>query len=1528
MINKLSYPSLFCLCFIISVPGVVQAQAEKEPENPIGKFFRNLNRDVRDGAEEIQKAQQGRDQLDARPPQNPDFGRRLDQAKGFLKQQRWEDAVSVLQFLIESETDSFYFDEDLELRSLHSEVQRLLNELPPDATRNYLNRFEPIAQRELEFAREFQDNSLLSRLANVFVKTEPGRTAAYTYALSLYDQGQMRAASDILVQLARKTESGTVARRYASLAAKAAAIHGNSKRVSQLITEFDLPLETDETNFQLSKQAVSDLDSTQLVNTNTPLVKEVDPQFIPLWTHQSVDRYLAEEQIQHLYSDLYEANRAIILSSQCLLQNQMIACQTLTGLEVRNSQTGDLIWENRVRENIESVLTDPAQSRLTDPVYRGRVPEQHPVVSLLLRDGISRSMTTDGRHLFAIEKHELLSNPTQGYSWQRRMVADSPENEKYKTNEIVAYDFATGRVRWRLGGKVLEDPFTRPLAGTFFFGPPVSDGSDLYVIGEQEEVISLFALNAQTGEVLWSQEIAHPSRSLAHDQVRRFWPCFPAIQDGVIVCPTTCGWMVAIDQASHQLMWASRYTPRKKSKRTRAFAIQSIQDLNRRWLSSPPIVVGDRVLFTPQELPNEFNQDVLATYCFDLSTGNLLWQEEKGDGLYLAGIYQGNAVFVGQTSVLLREIGTDGHVLWKTDFGNAEGKPSGRSLILDHELLVPINGETLVQINLDSGKISKSSRLESSEMKLGSLYYEDDKLFSLSTFHASAFPVQQLTEEELEDLPKSFSAELISIEFLISNQKYSSALDAIQQLRSQPFYQNSTIEQRSKIEGLEWDCMEQLVLTESELSEETLFSMQTIAESPTEIARYRRLAAMQEIRTQNWQAALRHLFLLLKNSPTDQFFTEGTRTVRSDAWVGGQLLDIHDALKLEEQKEFAKLVQAELGSLRKSLGRHRLARVISFLKLGKLEEIALAQESATQGRTTEAIMRLQRVSASEEATIAGEAWLSMATLFEKVKANADAKACLESVLELESTEISTGEVSHQIAQQRLKALGNKEALQVRVEWGETWEAFRTGSQDANKTLKSLTSQGLPFEFQKNHKYLFQLQNQRLFIEKKQSGEYLWSLPLRSMSNVNHRSNVGVLQAGAVSYVVHRGVLHSLHTLDQKIAWTHLPEVTGSSLNRLRSPSLRSTSVVNNLSSFRNLENLSGNSSPTGILLEASEDYVLVIDDKIHALDPITGELLWSDSEAGKRLTAKTVNHQILLCDKDRTELRRCIDGKRLEFKFGSMFQEECLDVINGQPLYLTQGKESTDEWTLSQGTLETNTSDWELQIDPESLIVKVDGLTYATISPNGELSLIDLTDGTQRLIGMVPGDLMKIQKRIYAYDDEEFVFLAVAHGNGRTSYVNLPSLRASGTLICYSKTEGQLWSQNTEALAKKFSHQKLEDEYDDSEKGNDIAKGSKIVWSMNLIVAELEDSPLLLFISDRPEHRNKIYFRRLSMVGLDKRTGEPVFDWYRISNSGGFSYLHVDVRDRQIDLRTYNERLKIQPIRQQQANAATTTGDR
>lgn len=1511
---------VFGLILLAGFTSVVERElsAQEKAENPIGKFFRNLNKDVREGAEEIAKAQQGRDQLDARPPQKHDLLRKYDQGQEFLKQQRWNDAVSVFQFLLETEADSFFFNEDLELQSLRAEVQRRIHSLPADAERDYVNRYKAVADRRLKLAQQVGDLAELRTVADQYSPTVSGKRASLILAMSLRDQGNLSSASRVFFELARNTNSVRERNRLVRLAARLAQEAGDLAGFARLEKEFQISLNAD-TDQSAAALAPFSITSTQLLEANAPPGSGIDPKLVPLWTEAAVDRFRTEDQISRLYGDLEEANRAIILTGQCLSHGNLIAYHTLNGLEVRNTESGQLVWSHRPQNTIESVLLDPASRNLSEAVYRGRVPEEHPMVSLLLRDSVSRSLTTDGRHLFAIENQKLLVSPQQGYSFRRRMVAETPDNEQLTTNQIVAYDFETGRVRWRLGGGRLEAPFSRPLAGTFFFGPPVSDGTDLYVIGERDEVISLYVLNPQTGEVNWSQEIAHPSRSLAHDQVRRFWPCYPTIHNGMIICPTTCGWLVAIDQATHQLAWASRFTPRKKVKKTRAFVIQSTEDLNRRWLPTPPAVWKNQVIFTPPDLPNEFDRDVLAVYAFDLVTGQVLWQQEKGDGLYLAGLFEDQAIFVGTSQVLARDLNKNGEIAWKASFRDVTGKPSGRSVIVGEELIVPINRESLVRLNLRTGKQVAQHHLSSSAVKLGNLFYADEMLFSQATFHTAAFPIQELTQNK-EGTPESFLTQFVRIEFLISNKQFEQALDAIQDVRVMSFYQDTTEDQREQLESLEWDCMEYLALQEDDLADEMLFTMETLASKPREIARYRRLAAEKEIESGHWKSAVRHLLTLLRHADHELFFTNRDVVVRSDLWVAGRLQDLYLELEDAERIEFEEYVLREQPSLRQLISLERLARILSFLPQGLKLEFELAETAEAEGRLTEALLRWQRVTHSRDRSQAAHAWLRIAKLLHTAGAVEDARRSFDKLLQYDAIETEDGN-THAVAETLSKQLPEAPEMEEPVSWGKEWEAFRTGSQGRQQSVKVVTALGEPFEFLRDYEYQYETNHQRLFLEQRDRIDETWSVPLRSLPNMSRRSHVGLLQTGAVSYAVHLGALHALHPLDQDVAWTYLPAVTGSPLSRLRSPSTRSTSVINRVNSYRNFKKLNSYSTPFGFLLDANERCVLTIDEALHALDPLTGELLWSLKEVNRRTIARLVDDRVLLCDNETTRQLRIADGTEIEEKLLDSFQEKCIGIAQNRCQYLIE--QDDNSWILSQGSLTDPTADWQLPISSESSLVELDEITIGQVTANGQLSLIDMQSGQQKLLGFLPGDLMKLRKRLYAYADQENVYVMIAHGEGRTSYMSLPSLRASGTLICFSREGELLWSQNTEQLAKDYSHQAPKDEMD--EEATNAKPKNKTVWSMNLIVEDLQQSPLLLLISDRPEHRDKIYFRRLTMVGLDKQTGQPVFDWYRISNSGGFSYLHVDTRDRYIDMRTYNERLRIQPVTRQQA-AQTEVG--
>lgn len=1508
---------LIGLKFLTGVPTSLAQDQPPKVENPVGKFFRNFNKEVREGAEELQKAKSGRDQLDSRPPQNQDFVRRLDQAKGFLKTKKWHDAVTILHFLIESETDTFYFDAERELRSLHREVQNLLNELPEEARRNYRNRYAPHAARELRTALDHQNEEDLRQVAEVYLPTDEGRRATYLAAVQLHDQGQLVAAAREFAHLARTSEDIINRVRWAELAAMNLVDEGATSFLEKLVSEFNLSRErftNSEPIGNLTAPRVP-VDATQLVHQFREMPREIAPQFVPLWSQRTVDRYLIEEQIRHLFHDLTEVNRAIVPTSQFLLHRSLIAFRTLSGLEVRNSETGKLVWETRSRLSLEARLANPPEGEEVDPYYRGRVPEQHPVTSLLLRDSISGSLTTDGRHLFAIENNEILSNTSRGYAWQRRMNHETSADEKWETNEIVAYDFNSGRIRWRLGGKVLEDPFSRPLAGTFFLGPPVSDGNDLYVTGEQAGTISLHALDANTGDVLWSQEIAHASRSVADDQVRRFWPCYPAIQDGVIVCPTACGWLVAVEQSSHKLLWAVRYSPRQSKKQgpRGEISIQALQDLNRRWMTTPPQIIDEKVLVTPVELPNEFGFEQTSTFCYDLMTGRLLWQQDKGDGLYLAGIAGQHAIFVGHSSIVARNLEAAGQLVWKTSLDKIDGQPSGRSLILNQQLLVPVAGNRLAIFDLNSGDQISSSRLVSQDIELGHLSYHQGRLYSHSIFNTAAFPIHPLTLAERDQMNRSIAGELIAIESLCSNSKFNEALDAMQNLRSSAIYQSATLQERSRIEQLEWNSMEQIVLSGGEASQETLFAMQTLAESSEELARYQRLAADQMIIADDWEGALRSLLALLKQSPTDQRFYEGTRTLSVDAWVGGRLQDLYLSGDQARRSNMETAIQLEEGPLRAQLALNRLSRVFQCLPWGAQLEFELAEAAISRNQLSEALVHLQRITAMQDKTSVVTAWLKMAELLTQLNANSDARRCCEQVLRLPPFTLEQGRESHELAKNRIAEFSARhDSKLINTEWGDTWEAVRTGTQSHDPAWKVVTPYGTPFDFLRDSRFLYQTQHLRLRLEKQRSGEYVWSLPLRSLSNMTHNSQVGIYQAGPLSYVVHRGAVHALQVADRRIAWTFTPNLTASAARKLRSPANRETSLFKNLTAFRNLSQLASYSAPTGLLLAANENCVLIIDDALRALDPLSGEFLWSDSSAMNRTTAFALSQQFLICQQDQVQLVRALDGKPTGTPLPEQFSTECLQIMNDECLTLSQNEAAEAPWTLSRGTIQQPDANWSLDIAAESWCVKFDEETFACVKPDGELSLLDPQRGTRNSIGFIPGGLMKIQKRLYAYSDAEFIFVAVAHGDARTSYVSLPSLKAAGTILCFSRSGGLLWSQSTEDLTAATESQDEKGVVETNQEKD--SKPQKIPWSMNMIVDELAHSPLLLFISDRPEHRDKIYFRRLSMVGLDKRTGQQVFRWNRISNSGGFSYLHVDVADRSIDLRTYNERLKIQPI--------------
>ena len=66
-----------------------------------------------------------------------------------------------------------------------------------------------------------------------------------------------------------------------------------------------------------------------------------------------------------------------------------------------------------------------------------------------------------------------------------RLWPSSPARSAIRASQTDGfYDLETGRPLWEAGGPSNGEAFDPPLAGYFFFGPPVADGDDLFVVGE------------------------------------------------------------------------------------------------------------------------------------------------------------------------------------------------------------------------------------------------------------------------------------------------------------------------------------------------------------------------------------------------------------------------------------------------------------------------------------------------------------------------------------------------------------------------------------------------------------------------------------------------------------------------------------------------------------------------------------------------------------------------------------------------------------------------------------------------------------------------------------------------------------------------------------------------------------------------------------------------------------------------------------------------------------------------------------
>ncbi|MCI0465323.1 MAG: PQQ-like beta-propeller repeat protein [Gemmataceae bacterium] len=684
-------------------------------------------------------------------PRNEELERRLEVAPDYLKAGDWKRAGQVLQSVLDHTEDGFVpvrrrGPEGKELVgwvSARSEAARLLATLPPRGRELYDLSHGPQAARLLAMARKSGDMLQVALAAQRYPYTTAGREAADLVATHHLDRGEHTTAARHFARLLGRPDSGLLpplALFKAALAFHRAGETGRAedtwKRLAGrapggiAIGGRNIPL--GELKKELARPVASPADSTPLrewvafrgnAARSAPASGGIG-ELKARWREDVVGAGEARQWVEHAVSRMESSRQAILPGSCPLALDGKVIFRGRRGLVALDRVSGRLLWEAPLAGSLEQMAGDGTWHPYTGP-WATAYAENFPHV--VLENSLVGTLSADRRHVYAVEDLELPPFPRDYASFVSRSgqglrfaAADDLTEGVYKSR-LVAVELDTGRVAWKADG---------PAVGTHVLGPPLVLGGRLYVVTEQQG-LRLVCLDSASGRVLWSQALAAPRNNVLVESARRLWAAHPAHAEGVMVCPTNGGAVVAVDLAGRGLLWAHSYRDqppppeqpplgRRIRPAGRAPNAPTAPNMDVKWRLCAPLIHQGKVLLTAP--------DSGALECLDLWTGALLWRVERQDGgLYLAGTYRDRVLVAGQQHFGALRL-SNGGVLWSVE----TGMPSGQGVLAGKVYYLPVQrcaqtgGPALQGVDVEKGAVVSRTPVPGGEAPGNLVLYEGD----------------------------------------------------------------------------------------------------------------------------------------------------------------------------------------------------------------------------------------------------------------------------------------------------------------------------------------------------------------------------------------------------------------------------------------------------------------------------------------------------------------------------------------------------------------------------------------------------------------------------------------------------------------------------------------------------------------------------------------------------------------------------------------------------------------------------------
>ena len=946
----------------------------------------------------------------------------LNRAKQSLEAERYSDAVFRLGGLLnEPESEDFFIRDAQQtgrMISLKSEAQRILGDMPRDGRAAYELQFGSEAQRLLELAVNDGDIGQLVNVSRKFFQTDAGQQATYLVGRYHLDFGRPLAAALTLQRLANNSGAQTFEPELSLCLAVSwfyAGMDDNGRKVLEALQR--RPEARNRTDVAAPASLMADVgtaaewllgqietrhgvwgmgeDQWLLYRGNAarngstrgdmPLVVSDNPLVNCRWRVAASSHNRMEDEVAKVQQH-YAANQIPALPSlHPLAVNGVILMRTPRYLFAVDASTGKRIW---LYDDLSLQMTDGFSDGNDADILSNRSDVLSGWHRRIWDDAPYGQMSSDGERVYLINK--------LGYPTNRRMLVgrngiNFPNPFGLKSyNELIALELASqGKRQWMIGGESGDDD--TGLSGAFFLGAPLPIDGHLYILAEISGEIRLLMLDAETGKLIWRQPLIHTEEStgtIVRNALRRVAGATPSFGDGILVCPTTAGAVVAVDVATRSLLWGFEYETAGDSRHTRAFRLARTPagggQPGSRWSDATVTIANGKVLLTPVE------SNVM--YCLRLFDGQLLWKQKRGQLLHLGCIHDDAVVMVGRHAVTALRL-EDGKPAWTQELALPAGAmPSGRGFLSGQYFYLPTTAGELVKIDVADGSVAAR---QPTKQVLGNLICYDDCVISQSVESLTSF-------YQVDALRKSVEASLAAGEenavtlahhaqLMLYDDQRPQALQSLRRAYQMEMQETSGTQPSDVTRALLVDTLLQGLREDFVANEPLAAEVEQLIDQPAQRLEYLQLMTVGLQKVGNFDKAFESCVKLI-DTGSDPVMEESAEHlhVRRDRWIQVQLANIHGESDRDQRNVMDQTIATRFDAAIESDridALRQFHQYFGFHTIDRRARLELAKRLALTSRRLEVEIVLNHLVETSTGEVAGAAAALLARLYHDLGLN-------------------------------------------------------------------------------------------------------------------------------------------------------------------------------------------------------------------------------------------------------------------------------------------------------------------------------------------------------------------------------------------------------------------------------------------------------------------------------------------------------------------------------------------------------------